>query len=132
MKLARRKHTASILLDGKVLVFGGYNTVSDTDIVEKNPAGLYDPLSGNWTNVGNISALRWAHTASLLLDGKVLVVGGGGYNVRNTAELYDPLLRKWTNVDNMTNARIHHTASVLLNGSVSSWWNKPNACAEYC
>ncbi|CAF1265012.1 unnamed protein product [Adineta steineri] len=60
------------------------------------------------------------HTASVLLNGKVIVTGGNGHsgNVLNSAELYDPSTGIWTTTSYMNNARIDHTASVLLNGKV--------------
>ncbi|CAF4435917.1 unnamed protein product, partial [Adineta steineri] len=66
----------------KVLVTGGYNGNS--------AAELYDPLTGNWTMTGNMTALRSYHTISKLTNGTILVAGG----VRNStmclksAELY--------------------------------------------
>jgi N-acetylneuraminic acid mutarotase len=70
---------------------------------------------------------RYAHTASILTNGKVLVTGGynniGGY--LNSAELYDPSTGNWKTTGNMTNARYAHTASVLTNGKVlvTGGWN---------
>jgi N-acetylneuraminic acid mutarotase len=120
MTSARGYHTASVLLDGKVLVVGGTSYGYDGDAI--NTAELYDPLSGNWVNTGNMTTRRKYHTACVLLDGKVLVVGGGNYNYKwntvNTAELYDSLSGNWTDVSDMTIGREHHTASVLLDGKV--------------
>ncbi|CAF4934500.1 unnamed protein product, partial [Rotaria sp. Silwood1] len=113
MKTTRIKHTASRLLNGKVLVVGGTKPYNLFNTVE-----LYDPLPGKWTRAAYMSTPRSYHTASVLLDGKVLVVGGKSHIALNTAELYDPLLGKWTNVGSMSTFRTHHTASVLLDGKV--------------
>jgi hypothetical protein len=40
--------------------------------------------------------VRQKHTASVLVNGKVLVVGGTGDTAINTTELYDPVTEKWT------------------------------------
>ena len=54
------------------------------------------PLSarppGTWSPKGNLSQARTSHTATLLANGKVLIVGGKDINgqVMPTAELYDP------------------------------------------
>ena len=52
-------------------------------------AELYDPASGTWTFAGNVTP-RYAHTATLLPNGMVLVTGGAGANGNPSAsaELY--------------------------------------------
>lgn len=47
---------------------------------------------GTWSAIrNNMSTLRSDHTASLLSDGKILVVGGRQASImQNSAELYDP------------------------------------------
>ncbi|CAF1651245.1 unnamed protein product [Adineta ricciae] len=113
MSVARYRHTASILSNGKVLVTGGYNGVS------LNSAELYDLSTGNWTTTGTMSVARHAHTASILSNGKVLVTGGWTGTVSlNSAELYDPSSGNWTTTGNMSVARYYHTVSILSNGKV--------------
>ncbi|CAF4371022.1 unnamed protein product, partial [Adineta steineri] len=58
MSNARYQHTSSVLLNGKVLVTGGYNGGV------LNSAELYDPLIGTWTITGNMNNIRYDHTAS--------------------------------------------------------------------
>ena len=87
MVTPRDSHTATLLLDGKVLVAGGGGDLASAE--------LYDPSSGSWTATGNMNGVRGGHTATLLRDGKVLVVGGGDGTVTSwgplaSAELYDP------------------------------------------
>jgi hypothetical protein len=38
---------------------------------------LYDPITGNWTNAGDMFEGLQQHTASVLNNGNVLVTGGG-------------------------------------------------------
>jgi len=65
------------------------------------------------------SVARYDHTATLLPNGKVLVVGGiGSSGSLNSAELYDPSLNTWTLTGNLATARDHHTATLLSNGKV--------------
>ena len=54
-----------------VLVAGG---LDGNDIL--NTAELYDPSTGTWTRTGNMSDARLDHTASVLMNGMVLVAGG--------------------------------------------------------
>src|SRR6266849_9658820 len=63
---------------------------------------------------------RFSHTATLLLNGKVLIAGGnpnrGG--TTNGAELFDPATGANVVTASMTNARAFHTATLLPNGKV--------------
>ena len=64
---------ATLLLDGKVLVTGGYAEGRATCFCL---AQLYDPATGSWTATGNMIGWRQSHTTTLLRDGKVLAAGG--------------------------------------------------------
>ncbi len=63
---------------------------------------------------------REGHTATLLPDGKVLVVGGddGNGTVLATAELYDPATGKWSATGRMSTPRSGQTATLLPDGRV--------------
>ena len=61
---------------------------------------------------------RAYHTASILSDGKVLVVGGDNGKTLNSSELYDPSTGKWTPTGSMYGVRSIHRISVLRNGKV--------------
>ncbi|CAF1468140.1 unnamed protein product [Adineta steineri] len=72
-----------------------------------------------WFYTSSMNDARSSHTASVLSNGKVLVVGGADNSGSlNSAELYDPSSGTWTTTGNMTDARKGHTASVLSNGKV--------------
>ena len=91
---ARDGHTATVLQDGTVLVAGG----SDGAAGNENPlatAELYDPSTGTWTTTGDMVGGGGRHTATLLRNGQVLVVGSTYGNPR-AAELYDPGIGTWT------------------------------------
>src|SRR5947207_12327434 len=61
-----------------------------------------------------------AHSAVLLKNGKVLVIGGLNAQTApaNSAELYDPALNTWTATPNMITSRYDLGAVLLLNGKV--------------
>ena len=58
---------------------------------------------------------RWKHTATLLENGKILIVGGqNDSGVLNSAEIFDPVKGESEEVENMLTKRSDHVA-VLLN-----------------
>jgi len=63
---------------------------------------------------------RREHTATLLGDGTILVVGGGsrGGYATTVAERYDPRTGLWHDAGRLRAARRDHTASLLPDGSV--------------
>jgi hypothetical protein len=83
MNSTRYGHTASVLINGTVIVSGGVSGG-----VSLNSAELYDPSRGVWTSTGAMNSTREWHTASVLTSGQVLVSGGGNGVYLNSAELY--------------------------------------------
>ena len=82
----RVSYTATLLPNGKVLVAGGLSEILDPEVFALATATLYDPVSGTWSPTGSLAQPRYGHTATLLLNGTVLVVGGSA----PTVELYLP------------------------------------------
>jgi hypothetical protein len=133
---ARTDLAAVLLQDGRVLVAGGYFRVAPdygrapadavlasyggpdapdgglADVAPPNvgaamaTAELFDPATGEWTETGSMTYARYAAAATLLADGRVLVVGsrcpnyGGEVTVDpracGTAEIYDPDTGRFT------------------------------------
>ena len=59
------------------------------------------------------------HTATLLADGRVLVVGGyGGFENLASTEVYDPSTGTWSPTGSMAEARKRHAATLLTDGRV--------------
>jgi N-acetylneuraminic acid mutarotase len=89
----RGGETVTLLSSGQVLVVGGYlyDSFNPPHVEVFNSAELYDPATGKWNTTASLNTARSSHTATLLSDGKVLIVGGydGRDNLRS-AELYDP------------------------------------------
>ncbi len=119
LSAARESHAEVLLGNGKVLVAGG--TVADALNSAMATAELYDSATGTWTATGSLATARFHATATLLPNGKVLVVGGvgpTGSSGLSSAELYDPATGVWTATGPLNYFRSSHTATLLGNGKV--------------
>ena len=124
----RYDHTATLLLNGKLLLSGGQGSsgqkLPDTE--------LFDPVAKSFTSTaGNMmvdptaDTGRWLFAALLLRDGSVLVDGGdGGFiagtpSYLSTAQTYNPVTNRFTDlVGQMTYARAHHAAAMRVDGNI--------------
>jgi hypothetical protein len=107
---ANQGSSATLLRDGRVLIAGGRTRGSsphpqcDTSCrlsgTALDTAVVFDPRTGMTTPVGRLNVPRFGHTAILLDDGRVLILGGWTGAVPDlavslpepvaSAELYDP------------------------------------------
>ena len=119
MVRVRLGHTATLLPDGRVLVAGGSTPSGnasrglgravrpDQRDLDRHREHGHDP--------------RGAYTATLLLDGRVLVIGGfssDGNGVLASAEMYDPGTGTWTAAPKMDTPLANQTATLLPDGRV--------------
>ena len=123
LAVARDTHTATRLLDGRVLVVGGEST-SGAMLASIE---IFDPSSETWSSGGSLPVPICNHTATLLADGRVLVAGGGPSNsvggpapsgIEASAWLYDPAAGAVSAAASMADARSAHTATLLPDGRV--------------
>jgi hypothetical protein len=119
----RSRHTATLLPNGKVLVAGG--ELNEGDYYYLSSAALYNPATEKWMAAAPMTTNRSVHTATLLPDGRVLVVGGyvgrpgvGAQTAQMSTELYDPTSGIWSATAGMHDPRSMHTATLLPNGKV--------------
>jgi len=115
--------TATLLPNGQVLLAGGQVGQGGSDPGTSNATAateIYDPANGAFSPTGPMAIARAGHTATLLDDGRVLLVGGvnqaGAY--QSTTEVYDSATGSFTSTGTMTMGRAHHVAIKLSGGKV--------------
>src|SRR5436190_23571104 len=70
-------------------------------------------------STGPMALPRKGHTATVLADGRVLIVGGqDGSGVLSAAEIYDPVTQSFQLAGSLAAARYGHTATLLADGRV--------------
>jgi len=118
--VAREFHTSTLLMNGKVLVTGGTRFSGYPTWLPSTPtAELYDPASRSFTNTGSMQASRTQHTATLLADGRVLIVGGStSVEALASTEIYDPAAGSFVAAASLASPRTGHTATMLPSGKV--------------
>jgi hypothetical protein len=122
----RVNHTATRLLDGRVLVVGGYQNGwnSQTD--------LYHPDTGDWGTGRFLNEPRSGHVAVRLGDGRVLVAGGTGYiGSVASAEAWSPEDGLWRLVGAMSVGRTEFAGAVLHDGRVLVTGGQTNAAPKF-
>jgi uncharacterized protein YjdB len=118
MNVPRWLHTATLLNDGTVLIAGGSGLSNETTL---NTAEIYDPVAGTFMLLVNtLNTARVGHTATLLSNGQVLIVGGydPSTGLISDAELYDPVSQVFIDLGNTNSPRFHHAVTLLQNGQV--------------
>lgn len=119
LDMPRSMNPTTSLADGRVLIAGGYSVKALPSSPLLGTAELYDPTTQVWSFTGDLTEARYNHTATLLPDGRVLVVGGGtNTGFSHTAELFDPVTRTWAPTGSLFSFRYGHTATLLTNGRV--------------
>ena len=125
----RSFHIAVPLPDGRLLVAGGSGreVLSDEEAQDRpfrgrqdlTSAEVYDPKTGEWSDVADMETGRQSAGGVLLQDGRVLVAGGSdGVSVIADAEVYDPDADVWVEAAPMSQIRKFHTATLLVDGRV--------------
>jgi len=85
---------------------------------------VYDPENEIWTATGGMSTERYTHAVTLLLDGRVLTIGGAWFDEieaifsQDTTEAYDPERGAWSLTGRMYHGRCTPVVTLLTDGRV--------------
>ncbi len=113
--------TATRLRDGTILLLGGstdgtapHRTGTPNDAA----AQIYDPVTNAVTSSTDLLTERWHHTATLMADGRVLIVGGeNSSGALTSVEIYDPSGPSFTKVGDLAQSLTAHAAALLTTGA---------------
>jgi hypothetical protein len=119
MTKARTGHAGALLLDGRVLVCGGYDQTTSLASTE-----IFDPLTDTWSGSGALTEDRGNHTVTRIPSGELIAIGGakgiinGSTTGLATCERYSPTSGSWMPIPSMSIDRISHSASLLKDGRI--------------
>jgi hypothetical protein len=119
MATGRHAPTVTLLSDGTVLFTGG-EARNGIYILATRTTERFDPKTNQFAFDAPMIIAREFHSAALLKDGRVLVLGGTNQfnSVLASAEVYDPASRTFAPVGRMAQGRWLATATLLQDGRV--------------
>jgi hypothetical protein len=126
------------LLDGRVLIVGGKSVVLGVSQTYLASAEIYDPKTNRFSPTKSpLHVPRDRPTATLLPDGRVLIVGGQDEGVTTkVVEIFDPITETFTVVPSgLAQGRMAHSAVCLPDGSVlvaGGWSAEKKASIASC
>jgi len=103
------------LSDGRILFTGGTSA-------QAMNAEIFDPATETFHLTGPMVARRTWHSATLLPDGRVVIIGGGtntlssGYT--NLVEVFDPITETFSALGTNAITRRNHSATLLPDGRI--------------
>lgn len=111
----RAGHSMTTLADrSRVLVVGG--CLTDHNLTDVD---LYDQKTNLWRALPGTRVPRCRHTATLLGDGRVLIVGSLGNKLEPSSEIFDPATETWSEGPPLPRGLFDHKAVALPDGNVA-------------
>ena len=121
MSTTRIGHVAVRLANGRILMLGGVPTLQNIHEQPRDPqyAEIYDPVANAFSALAGLTLSQQGYTATLLANGKVLLVGGENLGTAiRTAKLLDAARGTMDVTGELITARMGHTATLLQDGRV--------------
>ncbi len=113
VSIRRYMAAAVALLDGRILITGGYNRRSPDNepVMPLRSALIVHPGTGTVVHTAPMRVARARHAAVALPDGRIAVIGGVGLmNPTGAVEVYDSRSNRWEIVGSLSLPRYDHVA----------------------
>lgn len=115
---SRRQLAAVVLQDGRVLVTGGDGYEPSGEYAVHRSTEIFDPAVGSWAPGPEMLVPRESHSATVLADGRVLVIGGGSSDINRSAEILDVATMQWSALPTLPATFWNPRAELLPDGRV--------------
>jgi len=119
---ARRHHAATSLFDGSIVLTGGMDpaTIGAPVPTVFADGEVFEHGTSTFGSTFPLAQARALHSATLLADGRVLLLGGVGPsgNAIASGEIFDPATGASTATQPMAGPRVLHSATLLDDGRV--------------
>lgn len=111
--------SCALLPDGRLLTFASNQRTTFPDGPQFTYAAVWDPATGQFTEINNGRHDMFCGGLSFLQDGRLLVNGGNGINGTTAlASLFDWRTNEWVPAQTMADGRWYNTSIALPNGEV--------------
>jgi hypothetical protein len=119
MTTPRAAHSATLLMNGHVLIAGGCTQGTCDSGPATQTAEIFDPQTRGFTVIGRLVQPRLSHAAVQLEDGAVMLLGGWvSGRVTVSTERFDPTTGTFNSAPDMLEPRADFSATVLKDGRV--------------
>jgi hypothetical protein len=115
MRLPRVGHTQTRLLDGRVLIAGGFQNVKGLLPPASTDVEIFDPKRLTFRVVARMTTVRVMHTDTLLADDRVAIIGG---SPGTAVDLFHPHTDHLEPGGDISDPRAMHTATLLPDGQI--------------
>ena len=108
--------TAANLPDGRIVTFASNERTAFPDGPEFTYAGVWDPQTGEHTEINHESHDLFCGATAMRADGRLMI--SGGRSASRLASVFDYETDQWVRLENMHDGRWYASSTTLASGSV--------------